>query len=202
MNLFYYIIIIFLFDKIILDNIYDFSKNGSFKSSRKYCVFDSSQFINGEEIYFEIKSTKFNNNDLGYIFLDVIPDDYDFDSKTGILYESPEKQSTVKNNKNKITKYINYYIITKSNDELGELEGKYLILYFNCKNAEIKNIDKNLIKEDKNEDEEEKEKNVEDTDSTCGNLSEAEEEDELHSVGIFIRKGVKYFLEEVNIIKK
>ena len=50
----------------------------------------------------------------------------------------------------------------------------------------------------KNDDEEEKEKNVEDTDSTCGNLSELEEEDELHSVGIFIRKGVKYFLEEVN----
>ena len=49
---------------------------------------------------------------------------------------------------------------------------------------------------DKNEDEE-NEKNVEDTDSTCGNLSEVEE-DESHSVGIFVRKGVKHFLEEVN----
>ena len=48
----------------------------------------------------------------------------------------------------------------------------------------------------KNE-EEKKEKNIEDSDSTSCCLSEVEE-DEVHSVGIFIRKGVKHFLEEVN----
>ena len=42
-----------------------------------------------------------------------------------------------------------------------------------------------------------KEKNIEDSDSTSCCLSEVEE-DEVHSVGIFIRKGVKHFLEEVN----
>ena len=46
-------------------------------------------------------------------------------------------------------------------------------------------------------DEEKKDKNIEDSDSTSCCLSE-NEEDEIHSVGIFIRKGVKYFLEEVN----
>ena len=48
----------------------------------------------------------------------------------------------------------------------------------------------------KNE-EEKKEINIEDSDSTSCCLSEVEE-DEVHSVGIFIRKGVKHFLEEVN----
>ena len=48
----------------------------------------------------------------------------------------------------------------------------------------------------KNE-EEKKEKKIEDSDSTSCCLSEFEE-DEVHSVGIFIRKGVKHFLEEVN----
>jgi Dullard-like phosphatase family protein len=42
-----------------------------------------------------------------------------------------------------------------------------------------------------------KEKNIEDSDSTSCCLSEVEEED-VHTVGIFIRKGVKHFLEEVN----
>ena len=48
----------------------------------------------------------------------------------------------------------------------------------------------------KNE-EEKKEKNIEDSDSTSCCLSEIEEDD-IHSVGIFIRKGVKNFLKEVN----
>ena len=48
----------------------------------------------------------------------------------------------------------------------------------------------------KNE-EEKKEINIEDSDSTSCCLSEVEE-DEVHSVGIFMRKGVKHFLEEVN----
>ena len=42
-----------------------------------------------------------------------------------------------------------------------------------------------------------KEKNIEDSDSTSCCLSEPEEDDN-HSVGIFIRNGVKYFLEEAN----
>ena len=42
-----------------------------------------------------------------------------------------------------------------------------------------------------------KEKNIEDSDSTSCCLSEVEEDD-AHTVGIFIRKGVKHFLEEVN----
>ena len=42
-----------------------------------------------------------------------------------------------------------------------------------------------------------KEKNIEDSDSTSCCLSEVEEDD-VHTVGIFIRKGVKHFLEEVN----
>ena len=43
----------------------------------------------------------------------------------------------------------------------------------------------------------EEEKTIEDSDSTICCLSEMDEED-THSVGIFIRKGVKHFLEEVN----
>ena len=49
----------------------------------------------------------------------------------------------------------------------------------------------------KKEEDEKKEKNIEDSDSTSGCLSEAEEED-IHSVGIFLRNGVNYFLQEVN----
>jgi Dullard-like phosphatase family protein len=41
------------------------------------------------------------------------------------------------------------------------------------------------------------EKTIEDSESTSCCLSDAEE-DEIHKVGIFIRNGVKYFLEEVN----
>lgn len=47
----------------------------------------------------------------------------------------------------------------------------------------------------KNAEEIKKEKNIEESDSTS--LSEVEEDD-IHSVGIFIRKGVKHFLEEAN----
>ena len=43
----------------------------------------------------------------------------------------------------------------------------------------------------------EEEKNIEDSDSTVCCLSEVEEDD-IHSVGIFLRNGVKHFLEEVN----
>ena len=43
----------------------------------------------------------------------------------------------------------------------------------------------------------EEEKNLEDSDSTICGLSEVEEDD-IHSVGIFLRKGVRYFLKEVN----
>ena len=49
----------------------------------------------------------------------------------------------------------------------------------------------------KKEEYEKKEKNIEDSDSTSCCLSEAEEED-IHSVGIFLRNGVNYFLQEVN----
>ena len=50
----------------------------------------------------------------------------------------------------------------------------------------------------KNEVEDEKrEKNIEDSDSTSCCLSEAEDDD-IHTVGIFVRNGVKDFLEEVN----
>ena len=49
----------------------------------------------------------------------------------------------------------------------------------------------------KKEEDEKKEKNIEDSDSTSCCLSEAEEE-EVHTVGIFLRKGVNYFLQEVN----
>jgi CTD small phosphatase-like protein 2 len=45
--------------------------------------------------------------------------------------------------------------------------------------------------------EEGREKNIEDSDSTSCCLSEVED-DEIHSVGIFIRNGVKHFLKEVN----
>ena len=45
--------------------------------------------------------------------------------------------------------------------------------------------------------EERREKNIEDSDSTSCCLSEFED-DEIHSVGIFIRNGVKHFLKEVN----
>ena len=45
--------------------------------------------------------------------------------------------------------------------------------------------------------EEKREKNIEDSDSTSCCLSEAEDDD-IHSVGIFIRNGLKNFLEEVN----
>ena len=42
-----------------------------------------------------------------------------------------------------------------------------------------------------------KDKNIEDSDSTSCCLSDVDEDD-IHSVGIFIRNGVKHFLEEVN----
>ena len=133
MHLLFYIIIIFLFDKILSDDLYDFHKDEQIQTTQKYCIFDSSIFNIGDEIYFKIKATEFNKKNLGYMYLDTIPNDFDFTSIISIQYEEPEKETEIKDDNNKIEKYIKYYIIKKTNENLSDLEGKYLILYFDCK---------------------------------------------------------------------
>ena len=137
----YLIVFISLFINSLLEtNGYDFEKGKTFKTNRDHVVFDPTEFKVDEEIIFKIEATEFNDDKLGYQFLDVLTDNISDSNNSNIKYTDPTKKSTNKKTKIKTRKYT----IKKSKEVLGNMEGKYLILYFNCEGTfEVQNIAEN-----------------------------------------------------------
>ena len=111
-------------------------------ASDRLIIFDSSDFEKGEEIYFKITADSFNKDYLLYKFFDngVSMSNEDLDnykkstpSKTDNKYDGGEIVSVTK-----------YYTIKKDERELGSLEGKYLVIVFDCAgNVLIENTKEN-----------------------------------------------------------
>ena len=99
-------------------------------SSDAHIIFDSSDFKKGEEIYFKVTADSFNEDYLLYKFFDdgasMANDELDTykkatPSKTDNEYDGGEIVSVTK-----------YFTIKKDERDLGSLEGKYLVIVFDC----------------------------------------------------------------------
>ena len=139
-KIFFFIIFISLFIKSLLETkSYDFQKGRTFKTNREKVIFDSTEFKIDEEIYFKIKATTFKDDKLGYQFLDVLTDNISDSDNSNIKYVDPIKKAIEKKTKLKTRRYT----IKKSKEVMGDMEGKFLILYYKCEGTiEVANITK------------------------------------------------------------
>ena len=115
----------------------DFQKNGKITLSslyREQIIFNCSDFKKDEEIYFKITAEKFKDEYISFEFLDNLNGYFSYLHRQKSLY-STDKDET-------LTKEIRYYTIKKSSENLGRLQGKYLLIKLNCEgDVEIENIE-------------------------------------------------------------
>jgi len=135
-----YIIHLYLFYKVFSSSFkYNFGKYQSYSTRDNHAIFDPTEFDIGDTMYFKVTSSGFNDERLGYEYLDEIPDGYSF---TFDNIKRTEK-SYHKKDDDDDNEAIRYYKIKKSKEELGSLKGTYLIFYFDCEGkVEIENTEK------------------------------------------------------------
>ena len=111
-------------------------------SSDRHIIFDSSEFNKDEEIYFKITADIFNKDEILYQFFDDAAAMSNVDFNT---YKTAKCSKTDKEfNHGDVVSQTNYYTIKKSERDLGSLEGKYLVIVFNCEgNVLIENTKEN-----------------------------------------------------------
>ena len=118
---------------------YDFRKYESYTTRNGHAIFDPTEFNIGDTMYFKVTASSFNDERLGYEYLDEIQDGYSFtyddSKKTAKSYHEVDNEDD--------NESIRYYKIKKSQDELGNSKGTYLIFYFDCDGkVEIENTEK------------------------------------------------------------
>lgn len=137
--------IIFLFFSFIIIGIlsYDELKRyESIKTSDSYILFDSSEFLEGESMYFEIESKHQFKDYMNYQY---------YDNKNNIIldnltYSVISKVSSTVSRNDVITSFTRYFTIEKKKSELNDLNGDYLLLNFDCiGTVEFKNNKSNNI---------------------------------------------------------
>ena len=112
---------------LAIDYQVDLKKYGkvTVKGEDEYIIFDSSDFKEGEEMFFIISCTRFIYNEIDFEFFD--------DPSLNTEYKHGPTNFVDKtiysNNANNVT---NYYTIKKNKDYLGTFKGKYMTLYFYC----------------------------------------------------------------------
>ena len=114
----------------------DLQKNGkiSVPSGTEKIIFNSSEFKKDEEIYFKITAEKFNDERIYFEFLDNLNGYLSFFHTLKYVYCTDKDD--------KFMKEIKYYTIKKSSENLGSLQGKYLLIEFFCEDdVEIENIE-------------------------------------------------------------
>ena len=142
------ILFVFIIKESLSETIYDVKidlkkyEKVTVSSSDNHIIFDSSDFKKDEEIYFKITADSFTKDYIEYKFYDEAapmsnPDFSTFSkatpSKTENEYENGEIKSVTK-----------YFTIKKSERDLGSLEGKYLVIVFECTgNVLIENTKEN-----------------------------------------------------------
>ena len=104
----------------------------------EYIYFNSTNFKIGDKIYFKITSTTFKESYISFEFFD---DDFPLENYNPGIQDKTYRTKEI-DNKNEGKTY--YYTITKDSKYLGNLEGKYLTIYFYCngENVVIENYDK------------------------------------------------------------
>ena len=123
--------IIFLFFSFIIIDILSYDelkKYESIKTSASYILFDSSEFLEGESMYFEIESQHQFENYMNYQY---------YDNKSNISlddlpYTVISKVSSSVSTNNAIKSFTRYFTIEKKKSELNDLNGDYLLLNFDC----------------------------------------------------------------------
>ena len=107
-------------------------KDGSKKSTDGYIVFDSSEFLVGDTMHFEIESSSSCDDYLYYQYYDNIDNiniSYsNFNQMYSVKYNF---QSSVKVNEESQS-LTRHFKIEKKREELADLEGNYLYLEFDC----------------------------------------------------------------------
>ena len=97
------------------------------KGSDGGIIFDSSDFEEGEDIFFKIKAEYFYDTEIYYEFVDDLSTYH-----PSLFYNS--YHSTHYTDKDYESGFdIYYYTIKKDKTLLGNLEGKYLIIFFQCR---------------------------------------------------------------------
>jgi len=113
---------------------YNFKKYESHTTRENHVIFDPTEFKIGDKMYFRVTASEFIDDEMGYEYLDEIPQNYQFifdDSKHTVEpYHSSDKDDDDDDGDD-----IRYYKIVKKQEEIGNLQGTYLILYFNCNGA-------------------------------------------------------------------
>lgn len=144
-NFLFFCVCIHIFNEIICSS-YNFSKYGSFSTKEGHAIFDPTEFEIGEYMYFKITAKEFNNDELGYEYLDEIPDNYNFEFNDDKLTVKSHHKSEGKDD-DEIESETRFYKIEKKQQEIGNLKGNYLILYFDCDGkVEIENTKKDVGK--------------------------------------------------------
>ena len=121
-------------------------KYGKVVTSDYYIIFDSSDFKKDEEIYFKITADSFDENYLLYKFFDDEASISNVRSYALSSFKKVEPLITEDGSDKSVTKY---YTIQKSERNLVSLEGKYLVIFFDCngnvliENTEINEGDNN-----------------------------------------------------------
>ena len=111
-------------------------------STEAHIIFDSSDFKKGEEIYFKVTADSFNEDYLLYKFFD------DGASMANVDLDTYKKATPSKTDNEydgeEIVSVTKYFTIKKDERDLGSLEGKYLVIVFDCTgNVLIENTKEN-----------------------------------------------------------
>lgn len=136
-------VIINLIKFFLLDSSeYDLGKYGTYKTVDYCIIFNPTQFEIGETMFFKISAKEFNDEYLYYEYIDDL-EQYEFNFQIKKLHEVKYYYSYEPGEDNKNDKAIHYFKIVKSKEDLGDFEGKYLILYCSFEGtAEIENTEK------------------------------------------------------------
>ena len=116
-------------------------KYGKIITSDSYIIFDSSDFKIDEEIYFKITADSFHEEYIQYKFFDDVDSINDVILGSLSFFKKVDPLITENGSDESVTKY---YTIKKSERDLGSLEGKYIVIVFDCNgNVLIENTEIN-----------------------------------------------------------
>ena len=126
-------------DEIIL------KKKDKITTSKNYVFYDSSDDSVNDKMHFILESDSYCDNELKYGYYDSLDNINNPLIPYSVSFSSEENTTT---EDNKMILKTKYFSIKKQKDELGDLNGNYLLLYFGCAGeANIENGKKKLSTE-------------------------------------------------------
>ena len=110
-------------DEIIL------KKKDKITTSKNYVFYDSSDDSVNDKMHFILESDSYCDNELKYGYYDSLDNINNPLIPYSVSFSSEENTTT---EDNKMILKTKYFSIKKQKDELGDLNGNYLLLYFGC----------------------------------------------------------------------